>query len=58
MSVTYQCPVCEYIYDESKGELREGLPPGTPWEQIPDHWCCPDCSVREKADFEMLGANK
>ena len=49
---TYRCPVCQYVYDEVKGEAREGFPPGTPWEQIPDDWCCPDCAVREKPDFE------
>ena len=54
MSATYQCPVCEYVYDESKGEVREGFPPGTPWEQVPDDWRCPDCAVREKPDFESL----
>ena len=58
MSAAYQCPVCEYVYDESKGEVREGYLPGTPWEQVPDDWCCPDCAVREKPDFEKLGANK
>lgn len=21
------------------------------WADIPDAWCCPDCGVREKADF-------
>ena len=38
---------------------REGFPAGTRWEQIPDDWCCPDCAVREKVDFEnRLGVNK
>ena len=22
---------------------------------IPDDWCCPDCAVREKVDFEAMG---
>jgi len=48
----YRCPVCDYVYDEAKGEVREGFPPGTSWEQVPDDWCCPDCAVREKPDFE------
>ena len=52
MMATYRCPVCEYAYDESKGDAREGFPAGTPWEAIPDDWTCPDCSVREKVDFE------
>ncbi len=52
MTAAYRCPVCDYVYDEAKGEAREGFPAGTPWEQIPDDWCCPNCSVREKVDFQ------
>jgi rubredoxin len=47
----YRCEVCDYVYDEARGEPREGLPAGTPWAEVPDDWCCPDCSVREKVDF-------
>ncbi|MFW0792086.1 rubredoxin [Gordonia sp. CPCC 205333] len=49
---TYQCPVCDYIYDEVKGAPREGFSAGTSWSDIPDDWTCPDCGVREKIDFE------
>jgi rubredoxin len=52
--VAYCCPVCDYVYDEAKGAVREGFPAGTPWQQIPDWWCCPDCGVREKIDFEKI----
>jgi rubredoxin len=51
MTTTYKCPVCDYVYDEAKGDAREGFPAGTQWEEIPDDWCCPDCAVREKPDF-------
>ena len=47
----YTCPVCDYVYDEQRGEQREGFPPGTAFADIPDEWCCPDCGVREKVDF-------
>lgn len=50
---TYRCPGCDYVYDESKGAEREGFPAGTRWEDIPDDWCCPDCAVLEKTDFEQ-----
>lgn len=50
----YRCPVCDYVYDEEQGAPREGFPPQTPWSEIPDDWCCPDCAVREKVDFEAL----
>lgn len=47
----YRCPGCGYIYDEQRGDLHEGFPPGTPWAQVPDDWACADCAVRDKADF-------
>lgn len=56
----YRCPGCDYVYDEAKGEPREGFRPGTPFADIPEDWCCPDCAVREKADFETktTGVNR
>ena len=48
----YQCPVCDYVYDERRGDPREGFPAGTAWPDVPDDWTCPDCGVREKIDFE------
>lgn len=50
----YRCPGCGYVYDEVKGEPREGFRAGTPWRAIPVAWCCPDCGVREKPDFELV----
>ena len=32
----YQCPGCGHVYDEERGNPREGFPPGTRWEAIPD----------------------
>ncbi|QWF77561.1 fatty acid desaturase [Amycolatopsis sp. CA-230715] len=49
------CPGCGYVYDETRGDPREGFPAGTPWSAIPDSWCCPDCGVREKVDFVAPG---
>jgi alkane 1-monooxygenase len=54
LATRYQCTDCGYVYDEAKGCPHEGFPPGTFWEQIPDHWPCPDCAVREKMDFVPL----
>jgi len=56
-TAAYRCPVCDYVYDEAKGDTREGFPAGTRWEEIPDGWCCPDCAVREKLDFTQMGAD-
>ena len=52
------CVQCGFEYDEAKGWPEDGIAPGTRWDDIPDEWCCPDCAVREKVDFEKIGAMK
>ncbi len=47
------CTVCGFIYDEAEGLPEEGIMPGTLWEDIPEDWQCPECSVG-KEDFEMV----
>ena len=49
----FLCVVCDYIYDEAKGDPDSGLAPGTRWEDIPEDWSCPECGVT-KADFEEI----
>ena len=46
-----RCPSCEYVYEVAAGDEHEGFAAGTAWADIPDDWCCPDCGVRDKADF-------
>ncbi len=50
---TFMCVICGFIYDEQAGLSEEGLAPGTPWQEIPDTWQCPDCDAT-KVDFEMI----
>ena len=54
MTLRHRCPSCGYVYDEARGCPHEGYAAGTPWRLIPDHWACPDCAVRQKADFLPL----
>lgn len=49
----YQCVICGYIYDEAQGLPDEGYPPGTPWEDLPEDWVCPECGA-SKEDFELM----
>jgi len=49
----WQCVVCGLIYDESQGWPDEGIAAGTPWQDVPQDWLCPDCGV-SKLDFEMI----
>ncbi|MDA0679834.1 MAG: rubredoxin [Proteobacteria bacterium] len=48
----FKCPECGYTYDEAVGDPHEGYSPGTRFENLPDDFACPDCSVRFKEDFE------
>ena len=50
----YKCSVCGWIYDPEKGDQEGGIPPGTPFEQIPETWVCPVCGASKK-DFEKIG---
>ncbi len=47
----YVCTVCGYVYDEEKGEPDMGIAPGTKWDDVPDDFTCPLCSVG-KDQFE------
>ena len=49
----WQCSVCGYIYDPSVGDPDQGVAPGTPFEQLPDSWTCPDCGAT-KDMFEKM----
>ena len=48
----YRCPECNYIYNEAEGDLREGYPSGTRWEEVDEEFYCPDCGIVAKIDFE------
>ena len=41
----YVCAVCGYIYDPEIGDPNGKVPPGTPFEDLPDNWECPVCGV-------------
>jgi flavin reductase (DIM6/NTAB) family NADH-FMN oxidoreductase RutF/rubredoxin len=49
----WECLVCGHIYDPAEGDPDSGIPPGTPFEQLPDDWVCPDCGA-EKSEFIPL----
>jgi rubredoxin len=44
--------VCGWIYDEALGAPKDGIKPGTKWDDVPQDWICPDCGVT-KDQFEM-----
>ena len=50
MAGLWICKVCSMIYDPMAGDPDSGIPPGTPFEQIPADWQCPICGTT-KANF-------
>ena len=53
----YVCDVCGWEYDEEKGYPEGGIAPGTKWEDIPEDFECPLCSVG-KDRFQRLNKNE
>lgn len=49
----WRCVVCDYIYDEVSGHPAAGIPSGTPWQELPLNWKCPDCG-ESKLSFESI----
>lgn len=41
----YVCDICGYVYDPEVGDPDNGVAPGTAWEDVPEDWTCPLCSV-------------
>jgi rubredoxin len=39
------CTVCQYVYDPAAGDPGHDIPPGTPFESIPEDWVCPLCGA-------------
>jgi rubredoxin len=49
----YLCVICGFVYKVEEGHPESGIAPGTPWEDVPATWQCPDCGA-SKDDFEMI----
>jgi len=48
-----ECRVCWTVYDPALGDEVWQIPPGTPFNELPPHWSCPNCSA-EKTGFLVL----
>lgn len=49
----WQCMACPYIYDPAEGDPAQEIKPGTPFEDLPEDWICPECGV-PKSMFEEI----
>ncbi len=48
-----ECGVCWRVYDPAEGDPLWQVPPGTPFEELPAHWSCPNCAA-EQSKFLVL----
>ena len=49
----YICIPCGWVYDPAKGDPENGIAAGTPFEELPEDWCCPLCGA-DKSQFEKI----
>jgi rubredoxin len=47
----HTCIICAYEYDPAEGDPDNGIPAGTPFDQLPADWTCPVCGAG-KDQFE------
>lgn len=40
-----ECRICWYRYDPSLGDPVWQVLPGTPFDQLPAYWSCPQCDA-------------
>jgi rubredoxin len=50
---SWQCTICQYVYDPAVGDMDHGIAPGTAFEELPEEWLCPVCGAG-KSLFEQL----
>ncbi|MDP6951911.1 MAG: rubredoxin [Alphaproteobacteria bacterium] len=48
------CLSCEWVYDPAVGCPDDDIAPGTPFEDLPDDWTCPECGT-PKSNFAPVG---
>jgi len=51
----YECLTCGYVYEPSKGDSNNQIPPETPFETLPRTWRCPVCSAN-RSQFRNIGS--
>jgi len=40
--------MCGYVYDPELGVADNGVPAGTPFEDLPVDWVCPKCGAPKR----------
>jgi rubredoxin len=42
---SYTCGICGFQYNPDEGDPAMGIPPGTPFEDLPEDYKCPICNA-------------
>jgi len=45
----YACGPCGHVYNPEEGDPDSGVSAGTPFDKLPDEWCCPICGAGKDA---------
>lgn len=53
----HQCRACLSVYDETIGEVENGIQPGTSFDQLPANYCCATCD-EGKDGFKKITEKK
>jgi len=51
----YKCKLCGYVYSPLRGEPHNGIPAGTPFEDLPETYICPICGMEGKGKIGKWG---
>jgi len=51
----YRCRLCGYVYSPLRGEPQNGIPEGTPFEDLPEDYVCPVCGYQGKGRIGKWG---
>jgi len=54
----YRCMVCGYTYDPRQGDPAQRVPPGTPFQDLPEGWVCPHCHVTQRMFIPVSPGNR
>ena len=54
LSEVYQCQNCMTLYDSTYGDEQSGILPNTPFEKLPDDYCCGVCEGEKKYFKKIL----
>ncbi len=49
----HKCIRCGWVYDPVKGFPAYRVKPGTPFEELPEDFCCPMCYAGKNKFVEM-----